>query len=141
MGRRKTSPFNSRKTTWSVSEEIDDKIHRLKARRETIDEALNRLLNELEEHRDIQKKENDEETQHDYAMLYEKSQQSIEVYIGEINSILFVLGNHPDTKKFEHYIERLTVLIKKGPIALQKLDQEKQSTGKSQHELIQNLLV
>jgi len=49
MGRRKTPFSDSRKTTWSVSLQIDDIMRDNKGRRETIDQFLDRVFTQWKE--------------------------------------------------------------------------------------------
>lgn len=129
MGRRRTQYANQRRTTWSISFEIDDLMRKHKGRRESIEEFLDRVFSQwLESNND-----------NSNINTIEKFQNAIEIYQDEISKLLNVLIEDNNNSKLEYYIQRLTILRDKGPLALQKMDDDKLKTGVSQTILFKQI--
>jgi len=103
-----------------------------KNNRESIEEFLSRVFTEWNE-----TKENPD----GYKPIIQNLQRANMAYVQEITNVVEMIQTDPDlATKLSYYLDRLNLLVSKGPTTLEKLDQEKLRTGISQSVLIEQFL-
>lgn len=136
MGRPKGPFSDSPKTTWSVSQKIDDRLRDFQHSRETKDECLKRLFDL------VLGKKNDEQTPENLENTLERYKASIDIYRNELRNLVDRIEHDPTLKETCSYdYVRLKILLTGGPQALVDMDDEIANTGRGYEELAEKYLI